>query len=350
MALENNRNNDYIVEIENLQNQIQELKDSKEKIIMSSDQEKSYVIKERKEIESLYNQCRDQKFELEKQLNALKQSSARELSVAQEKAKNDLNQKQNEINTITETLSKSEKTIDNLKKEIEKKEKLINEHKDDSKMLKEEIEKMKVVHEKQVHEAQVKFDIEKNALNSRLKESAHKLEEITNELNTLKQSQYMSTNNNGFNLEDVLEGTNEKEELQKQIEEKDNQIFQMKQEQKYYEKTINELKATIAKNKTDSSEKEALLAENKCLNGNLEAIKKQIEALKAQKEKDENSFKEEIKIQMDAAASAKCQLGMVSFEKEQESIKLRRYIKKLQAKLVTFGVVFGKKNAPQPKK
>ena len=46
---------------------------------------------------------------------------------------------------------------------------------------------------------------------------------------------------------------------------------------------------------------------------------------------------------MDSAASAKCQLGMISFEKEQEIIKYKRYIKKLQAKLIGFGVVFKKK-------
>lgn len=46
---------------------------------------------------------------------------------------------------------------------------------------------------------------------------------------------------------------------------------------------------------------------------------------------------------MDSAANAKCQLGMISFEKEQEIIKYKRYIKKLQAKLIGFGVVFGKK-------
>ena len=102
-------------------------------------------------------------------------------------------------------------------------------------------------------------------------------------------------------------------------------------------------KVIITKNKNDTNEKEALQAENKCLSGNIEAIKKQLEAIKAQKEKDEIEFKEEIKTQMDSAASAKCQLGMISFEKEQEIIKCKRYIKKLQAKLISFGVVFGKK-------
>ena len=152
------------------------------------------------------------------------------------------------------------------------------------------------------------------------------------------------SNNNGFNLEDVLEDPKDKaDELQKQIDEKDKKIFQMKQEQKYYEKTINELKNTFAKNKSDTNEKEALQAENKCLSANIEAVKKQLDAIKAQKDKDEKEFKEEIKSQMDSAASAKCQLGMISFEKEQEIIKYKRYIKKLQAKLIGFGVVFGKK-------
>ena len=81
----------------------------------------------------------------------------------------------------------------------------------------------------------------------------------------------------------------------------------------------------------------------KCLSANIEAVKKQLDAIKAQKDKDEKEFKEEIKSQMDSAASAKCQLGMISFEKEQEIIKYKRYIKKLQAKLIGFGVVFGKK-------
>ena len=195
------------------------------------------------------------------------------------------------------------------------------------------------MNEKALHEQQVKFDLEKNALNTRIKELNHKYEDANKEIIILKQSQYMS-NNNGFNLEDVLE---DPDELQKQIDEKDKKIFQMKQEQKYYEKTINELKNTIAKNKSDTNEKEALQAENKCLSANIEAVKKQLDAIKAQKDKDEKEFKEEIKSQMDSAASAKCQLGMISFEKEQEIIKYKRYIKKLQAKLIGVGVVFGKR-------
>ena len=63
-------------------------------------------------------------------------SSQRELSVVTEKAKNDLNQKQNEINKITESLTKSEKVNDSLKKEIEKRDNALNEHKDEVTTLK----------------------------------------------------------------------------------------------------------------------------------------------------------------------------------------------------------------------
>ena len=64
------------------------------------------------------------------------------------------------------------------------------------------------------------------------------------------------SNNNGFNLEDVLEDPKDKaDELQKQIDEKDKKIFQMKQEQKYYEKTINESKNTIARIKATQIKK-----------------------------------------------------------------------------------------------
>ena len=339
IAADNDGRNELIAEIEALQNKLQELRDSKDKSLMTTEQEKSAAINERKEIEALYTQVKDQKFELEKQLTALRQSSQRELNSLTEKAKNDLNQKQNEINKISESLTKAEKTNDALKREIEKKEKMLTEQKEEAISFKKEKENLKIINEKTIHEMQVKFDMEKNAMTIRMKELNHKLEDANKEINSLKQAQYMSTNN-GFNLEDVLEGGNDKEkidDLQKQIDEKEKIIFQMKQEQKYYEKTINELKSALA------AEKEKFAAENKCLNGNIDAMKKQLDAFKAQREKAENEFKEEIKSQMDAAAAAKCQLGMISFEKEQEIIKCKRYIKKLQAKLVSLGVVFGKK-------
>ena len=339
IAADNDGRNELIAEIEALQNKVQEVRDSKDKSLMTTEQEKSAAINERKEIEALYTQVKDQKFELEKQLTALRQSSQRELNSLTEKAKNDLNQKQNEINKISESLTKAEKTNDALKREIEKKEKMLTEQKEEAISFKKEKENLKIINEKTIHEMQVKFDMEKNAMTIRMKELNHKLEDANKEINSLKQAQYMSTNN-GFNLEDVLEGGNDKEkidDLQKQIDEKEKIIFQMKQEQKYYEKTINELKSALA------AEKEKFAAENKCLNGNIDAMKKQLDAFKAQREKAENEFKEEIKSQMDAAAAAKCQLGMISFEKEQEILKCKRYIKKLQAKLVSFGVVFGKK-------
>ena len=339
IAADNDGRNELIAEIEALQNKLQEVRDSKDKSLMTTEQEKSAAINERKEIEALYTQVKDQKFELEKQLTALRQSSQRELNSLTEKAKNDLNQKQNEINKISESLTKAEKTNDALKREIEKKEKMLTEQKEEAISFKKVNENLKIINEKTIHEMQVKFDMEKNAMTIRMKELNHKLEDANKEINSLKQAQYMSTNN-GFNLEDVLEGGNDKEkidDLQKQIDEKEKIIFQMKQEQKYYEKTINELKSALA------AEKEKFAAENKCLNGNIDAMKKQLDAFKAQREKAENEFKEEIKSQMDAAAAAKCQLGMISFEKEQEILKCKRCIKKLQAKLVSLGVVFGKK-------
>ena len=47
--MENDNHNDLLVEIETLQNQIQELKESKDKILITSDQEKTSYINERKE-------------------------------------------------------------------------------------------------------------------------------------------------------------------------------------------------------------------------------------------------------------------------------------------------------------
>ena len=69
--MENDNHNDLLIEIESLQNQIQELKESKDKILISSDQEKTSYINERKEIESLYSQVKDQKFDQKNNLTLL---------------------------------------------------------------------------------------------------------------------------------------------------------------------------------------------------------------------------------------------------------------------------------------
>ena len=39
-------------------------------------------------------------------------------------------------------------------------------------------------------------------------------------------------------------------------------------------------------------------------------------------------------------SNTKCQLAMLSYEKENEIIKCRRYIKKLQTKLQSMGIIF----------
>jgi chromosome segregation ATPase len=85
-----NYRTEFLNEIENLQNQLREVNDSKDKLVESSDQEKKYQLNERRELENQLNDLSIQKNEVEKSLNNLRISSERELNTLREKNKNDL--------------------------------------------------------------------------------------------------------------------------------------------------------------------------------------------------------------------------------------------------------------------
>ena len=156
----------------------------------------------------------------------------------------------------------------------------------------------------------LKTDIEKNALNSRLKDQTQKIEELSKELNQIKtQTNYSS--NNEFSLESILENPQKSNgNHQKEIEEKEKEIQSLNQEKKYYEKQIKELKEKIAQ--SSNSAYEQLKAENEYLTKNNELLNNQIKALKEQQEKDELYYKLEIKNASDEAVNAKCLLATIS--------------------------------------
>ena len=194
---------------------------------------------------------------------------------------------------------------------------------------------------KQIQELHIKTDIEKNALNSRLKDQTQKIEELSKELNQIKtQTKYSS--NNEFSLESILENPQKSNgNHQKEIEEKEKEIQSLNQEKKYYEKQIKELKEKIAQ--SSNSAYEQLKAENEYLTKNNELLNNQIKALKEQQEKDELYYKLEIKNASDEAVNAKCLLATISYEKDNEILKWKKYVKKFESKLQQIGITINRK-------
>ena len=70
-------------------------------------------------------------------------------------------------------------------------------------------------------------------------------------------------------------------------------------------------------------------------------MKKNEEELKNQKKKIEDDYKEEIKKYEDNLGQIKFQLATTTFDKENNEVKLKRYINKLQNKLASLGLSLG---------
>ena len=113
-------------------------------------------------------------------------------------------------------------------------------------------------------------------------------------------------------------------------------IEQLREEIKYYEKQIEELKQNEAKAKKAGE----LEAKNNYLNDTIETMNKNIEELKAQKKKSEDDYKEEIDRLESSLGQIKAQLATTVYEKESMGAKYRRYIEKLKKKLISLGFKF----------
>ena len=156
----------------------------------------------------------------------------------------------------------------------------------------------------------------------------NRLNTTTSELNELKNK------NSGATLDQMLEDSAAEE-----LDESRKTIEKLKEENKYYEKQIEELK----QNDSKAKKAEELEAKNTYLNDTIETMKKNIEELKNQKKKSEEDFKQEIKRIESDLGQIKLQLATTAYEKEMQATKYRRYIEKLKNKLISFGVKFREK-------
>ena len=81
-------------------------------------------------------------------------------------------------------------------------------------------------------------------------------------------------------------------------------------------------------------------AELNFLKNNNEILQKQINGYKEQNEKLIKNNEDDIKVLNEEISKYKCDLAMISFEKDSQIIQWKKYVKKLQTKLMAMGVKF----------
>ena len=170
------------------------------------------------------------------------------------------------------------------------------------------------VNKKNLKELQMKNDIEKKTLDDKVKELTIKIEEMTNELNTKNKENTTLRRQSklGLSLGTLLQDGNDQNE-------------------------IDDLNNTTTKLKGEINEIQRYKAEHEFLSNNITSLKKQIEAIKSQREKDKVFYMNEVKIANDEAVNAKCELAAITYEKDNEILKLKKYVKRFQEKLTKLG-------------
>ena len=311
---DNSQNKVLLNEIEHLQSVIRSLQDSKEQLLMNSKEEKSYIVSERKEIENMYNTVNEQKIALEIQLNDIKSNINKEISAKEAQFKQELSNKEKEISLLKSTIDKVNKEKDDL---ISKKDKLDSLSQKYCQMVtdtKNKYENEKSILERKVKELQMKNDIEKKTLDDKVKELTIKIEEMTNELNTKNKENTTLRRQSklGLSLGTLLQDGNDQNE-------------------------IDDLNNTTTKLKGEINEMQRYKAENEFLSNNIISLNKQIEAIKSQREKDKVFYMNEVKVANDEAVNAKCELAAITYEKDNEILKLKKYVKRFQEKLTKLG-------------
>ena len=311
---DNSQNKVLLNEIEHLQSVIRSLQDSKEQLLMNSKEEKSYIVSERKEIENMYNTVNEQKIALEIQLNDIKSNINKEISAKEAQFKQELSNKEKEISLLKSTIDKVNKEKDDL---ISKKDKLDSLSQKYCQMVtdtKNKYENEKSILERKEKELQMKNDIEKKTLDDKVKELTIKIEEMTNELNTKNKENTTLRRQSklGLSLGTLLQDGNDQNE-------------------------IDDLNNTTTKLKGEINEMQRYKAEHEFLSNNITSLKKQIETIKSQREKDKVFYMNEVKVANDEAVNAKCELAAITYEKDNEILKLKKYVKRFQEKLTKLG-------------
>ena len=264
---DNKDNNEFIVEIQNLQNQMEEIQKKNAENLLNQKEEFEKKIKELKKINS----------ELENNVTILKNDLARK----DEDRNKQIKEKDKKIQDL---INKSQKENNNYVKKI--------------------------------------YDLSNQlqTANSELYEYKNKINEFTSN----------KTSDNPIN------------NLQLQLDENKKMVIKLKEENDYYEKRIESLKA----DSTKAKKYDELEAKFKYNEGITETIKNNINELKEQKKKEKSYFDNELSAVNLELSTVKCELAKANFEKDIIVEKQQRYINKLKEKMGALGIKFKPKKIP----
>ena len=315
--IEEKKENDYISEIQYLHTLLEE---SNRKNIEMEEKQKKEKKYERNEYEKIINDLYKNNTNLEKELENIK----KELN----KKENEIKIKISEYNNIKNNETDFKKNISILEKEINEKDSKLNEIKIKLEEKDNQLKKVIEEKEKKINELTKKYEKENNNYVEKIRDLNTQLKSSKNELNELKNQNY------GTTLDEMLEDPFEHQDADQ------NSIEKLKEEIKYYEQQIEELK----KDKIKVKRVDELEAKNNFLNNTIEIMKKNIEELKTQKKKVEDDLKAEIIRVQNNLRQIKLELATTVYEKGMQLARYKRYTDKLKDKLISLGYKFKEKS------
>ena len=314
--IEDTKENDYISEIQYLHALLEE---SNRKNIEMEEKQKKEKKYERNEYEKIINELYKNNTNLEKELENIK----KELN----KKENEIKLKISEYNNIKNKETDFKTNISTLEKQINEKDSKFNEIKIKLEERDNQLKKVIEDKDKKINELTKKYEKENNNYVKKIRDLNTQLKSAMTELNELKNK------NNGTTLDEMLGDSSEQDVDQNSIE-------KLKEEIKYYEQQIEELK----KDKIKAKRADELEAKNNFLNNTIEIMKKNIEELKTQKRKVEDDLKAEIIKVQNNLGQIKLELATSVYEKDMQLIRYRRYTDKLKDKLISLGYKFKEKS------
>lgn len=274
-------------EVEGLKEALNEMKQSKQKLKERAEKQRDLDLQEIQELSRINRELKYTIKDLQEDLNR-NEYNLENNAIIIENYKSKLNQKNMEIENL---ISKCNEFKENLDQD-----------------------------EKDRDEFLQKYDTLKENSETQIKELSKKLEITLKELN----EQRVASGKEEINVDQMM--NDPKQKLADEIENKD--------------KNIEELKKNIENLKKDKTEAEA---QNKFLQSSIDTLNKNINLLKEQKSKAGEDFDKEMEKLQIQIGDYKCQLAMKEYETDQEIIKYKAYVKKLQAKLEKMGFKFRRK-------
>ena len=309
----------YKEEIENLKKALEEVKDSKKQIKQKAQEQRDSDVKEILNLEKSLDDLQAKLEEYKKDKEVL-ENQKKNIENMYEK----LLKRNKESEAIFGEKNDNEVIINNYKIKLDKKNNEIDNLNAKCREFKENLDQYEKDKELKLKE----FKHEKDVLLSELDDKNKKLEVALRELNEIR----VKEGKGEANVEKMMEDP--KQKLYDEIKKYKNEIEKNNKEN-------NELKFKLANIEIDYINE--LEAQTEYLNNMIEGYKKSIENMKEQKEKIIKEFRQQIdKLEIEIS-NYKCELATIQFDNDRKVVTYKKYVKKLQTKLESFGFRFKEK-------